>query len=189
MSPDELETLRRRPEVASSCWLRDEADKPSRDVALAAGLQWLLRTEQPEPQALCFANGVVVHAQGRRFYDFKPQGPGGGTTMVSVHVHKVEHDMDTLDVLNPLAEGEGAEVAAALAALGATVTSSWGGTDFQTFALAEDTHPSLRAAVGRHTRGCPYHPARGTLCECSWYRTGADLLKLPDVDSVPGPGV
>jgi len=40
MSSDEELSLQNRRDVVSSCCMREEADKPMRDVALAAGLQW-----------------------------------------------------------------------------------------------------------------------------------------------------
>ena len=61
------------------------------DVALAAGLQWLLRTEQPEHGALCQPNGGDRPRPGKPVLQLRPQGGGGGTTIVCARVTKVEH--------------------------------------------------------------------------------------------------
>jgi hypothetical protein len=174
--------LHDHPEAKSSCWTRDEQDKPQRAVALAAGLEWLLRSEQPAG-AVCHHLGTVIHFQGNRYFKFMPQSGQERRTIVVLNVAKVERDVNTLEVRNPLPAAEADEVAALLQEAGHPVVGRWGEAEFTSFEIRADTSPTLKAAVDRYCTGCTVHPSRGPLCECGWHNNVPQLV-LPDVDAV-----
>lgn len=166
-------------EALASAWTRREEMKPGRLVALAAGLQWLLRTEQPKG-AICQHHGVVIHTRGNRYFSFMP-GNSEGRATVAISIHKVERDMRTLELHNPLERNEMATLERDLTEMGVRVVDTWNGDgcDSGSLALAQPISPSLVAAVDLYRAGCQQHPSRNVFCDCGWFRRGADLLVLP----------
>jgi hypothetical protein len=140
---------------------------------LAAGVRWLLRTDQPATAVL------QHHGPSRRGtdldYSFCPIGPP--------HMPVVAVTDRTLNEPSPDLMKT---VAAELTRLGAAVSRQWvGGAQAMLWAssgLAVPAHPSLVAAVDRYHGGCPKHQT--VFCSrevpaCSWYRDGNALVREP----------
>lgn len=162
-----------------------EENKGERRAVLAAGLEWLTRTEQPEGTILSH-HGFSIHAKGNRVIQFTPDH-GGAVCRLSVSVAKEDRDIDTMELRNPLEEGESAAILADLEALGASVHATWGargeesgdGTAFFSVALDDAPSPTLFAAIERYRAGCPDHPSKGVFCDCGWWQQGNRLLVPP----------
>ncbi|MEV4079727.1 hypothetical protein AB0J43_05480 [Nonomuraea fuscirosea] len=144
------------------------------EQTLAAGLAWLYDTEQPD-DALVSHHGEMLPGVGNRLFGFIPQG-WDGHAIVTVEVQSVEYKVEQgYDVpANPLEAGELEDLTSQLAALGATVISTWNGHPATTgsLALQRSAHPSLLAAVSRCSVGCLEHPRESVFCKCGWWQQG-----------------
>lgn len=156
------------------------------EAVLAAGLRWLLDTEQPE-DAVIIHHGENMAGEGNRRFSFFPAG-WDGRAIIAVGVARVEwiaiNDKDRgydKAPANPLEPDELERLSATITALGEAVVSTWNGYPATTgsLALARPAHPSLRAAVQRYKAGCPEHPDNYVFCECGWYRQGYAQLIRP----------
>lgn len=176
--------------VRSAGYTAAEEDKPERAAALASGLEWLLRSEQPTG-ALLQHHGVPIHYRGGRYFSFTPTGAENRACVV-LNVSRPRRNLETMELLNPLGKYETAGVRAELEKLGATVvrqcaangTEDGTGCEHVTFVLADNPSPSLHAAVGLYRKGCPHHPASSVFCECGWWQQGDRLLVPPAETSV-----
>lgn len=140
---------------------------------LAAGVRWLLRTDQPVTAVL------QHHGLNRKgtdlTYSFIPIGPPH-PPIVAV----------TDRTLNEPSTELVKAVASELIWLRAPVSKQWVGSAqgmlWQSFGLTVPAHPSLVAAVDRYHAGCPKHQT--VFCSpedqaCGWYRDGNALVREP----------
>jgi hypothetical protein len=164
-----------------------------RQSVLAEGLAWLYTTVQPDG---AIADHGPTLAAGARAYTFHPTGPTGApVVVVTVQQPRYEQRDGDVALVNPLGDGETAEVAEALAELGVRVVDRPpGGHETASVSLAEPAHPTLLAAVRRCHDECPEH--RTVLCgqrfghaghDCPWYRRGTALLVQPPRRFAAGP--
>lgn len=149
-------------------------------AVLAAGLEWLYSTGQPDGAVLQH-HGTTLQG-GDRYYQFCPQSAFQRPVVV-VHVAAPEWSEGVRDrvLLNPLAPNELADLAAAVELLGFEVATAWNGHPGPdgSIGLRRPAHPSLLAALARYRTGCPEHPREGVFCSCGWYAAGNKLLVTP----------
>ncbi|WP_070014504.1 hypothetical protein [Streptomyces nanshensis] len=152
----------------------------SRAEALDVGLTWLYGTEQPAG-AYVTHHGIVVHADDNRHYSFSPSG-AENLPVVVVNVTHVEYGDNLNDPpKTPLDPGELETLADELAARGHTVRETWNGHPgiSGSVGLADEAHPTLRAAVETYRKGCPAHPREGVFCACPEWRAASDRAIRP----------
>lgn len=147
-------------------------------AALGAGLRWLYSTEQPA-NALVERGGVRI-ATAERIVRFLPVGIDGDPLIIV--------DAAGGPASGVLPEAELPSLAGRLGALGvATQLWHYHGTT-GTIVLASPAHPTLRAAVDRFSRGCPWHHSQ--VCDapvsaggqgCTWHLDGHKAAVWPHV--------
>jgi hypothetical protein len=163
-----------------------EFPEPDR-AALAAGIEWLYRTAQPEGAILTHHGSGCPTVHEARSYGFCPRG-GADLPAITLNAKGWSYAPDG-DLIDGVMPGEMAATAEALAELGVQVRKQWNGEGCPSggFGLTEPAHPSLIAAVNRYRAGCPVH---GTVfCgwqgsteaerNCTWYADGNHLVVQP----------
>lgn len=153
-----------------------------RDTVLDTGLRWLFDTVQPDDAHQHHLGISINLPAANRVYGFYPSeaARGGGQSVVTVDVGKVERDED-LTPLNPLGVDELASLAANLEARGLDLRQTWNGHPGVTgsVGLARPPHPTLVAAVQRYRRGCTEHPKKAVFCDCQAWRAEAGRIVNP----------
>ena len=148
---------------------------------LAAGLEWLYRTVQPEG-AIQQHHGESVGYDGSRYYGFCPSG-ALHLPVITVNAKGWGYAEDG-SLTGALGDGEMAANAAALTTLGVKIREQWNGDGciHGSFGLVEPAHPSLLAAVARYRAYCPEHesPFCGSEQGCTWYADGSRLIAGPE---------
>lgn len=152
------------------------------DVALTRGLDWLLRTEQPQG-AIVSHHGDSLKVEHNRRLRFIPAGSRDNRAPVIVlEVAAPRRRESTHD--RPLAQWglaphEIYDLVKRLQDRGHEVTSTWNGfpADSGSVALGnERLHPTMAAALENYHLGCAAHG--GTVfCNCPLWREGFDRLK------------
>lgn len=151
------------------------------DAALTAGLDWLYHTEQPA-RALVERCGVRITTSTRRLR-FLPMGLDGAPVIV---VELEPARMYPAREACALAETELAALAATLADRGLHPDHCHLQDDHGAVAMQDLAHPSLRAAVARYSRGCPWHQT--LVCDapisaggqaCPWHTDGHNAAIWP----------
>lgn len=156
--------------------MRDQ-DRQAVQGVLAAGLDWLYETTQPDG-AIITNNGLGYRATGRLRLSFAPM-----PAPVVVYIADAQYGTNPERTLrNPLTDTEILEVAALLEELGRPAINRWNGAgcDTGSFQLAGPIHPTLAAAAAKYREGCPDHT--GPLCSwdgCLWFPTGNKLIVQP----------
>lgn len=150
--------------------------------ALDRGLDWLLRTEQPEGAIVSHHGDSLKVADNRRL-SFVPAGSADGRAPVIVLEVAAPRRRETSHA-RPLAQWglaphEMDQLAAMLAERGHTVTSTWNGFPASSGSVAlggESLHPTMAAALENYRLGCAMHG--GTVfCNCKHWREGFARLK------------
>lgn len=159
--------------------------EPDRAV-LAAGIEWLFRTVQPEGAIDQHHGACYGQPDSTRYYGFCPQG-ALNLPVISVNARGWSHADHEL--VGGLEAGEMAATAEVLAALGVVIRDQWNGDGHihGSFGLTEPAHPSLIAAVDLYHAGCRSH--RPSFCgwqgrteaerACTWYVDGNRLTVQP----------
>lgn len=148
----------------------DEYVAPDRD-ALAAGIEWLYRTVQPDG-AIIQHHGTGISGAFGRYYGFCPEG-AHALPVITVQ---------TADSVSLLAAGEMAANAEVIKTLGVGVREQWNGDGCisGSFGLIEPAHPSLLAAVARYRAHCPEHESPFCSSDgCDWFSRGSRLIAGP----------
>ncbi|GAA2401485.1 hypothetical protein [Mycolicibacterium llatzerense] len=154
------------------------------EQALTAGLHWLYHTEQPA-QALVERCGVRITTSELRLR-FLPMGLDGAPVIVvelkPARMSLREAHRATCD----LAQTELATLAATLTDRGLHPDHGHLHGDHGAVALQDLAHPSLRAAVARYSRGCPWHhtlvcdaPISAGGQACPWHADGHNAAIWP----------
>lgn len=158
-------------------------------AVLAAGLDWLYRTRQPD-DAIQQHHGITLPGLGNRYYGFCPEG-ADKRPVVSVNVARPKHrDTVTYELTNPIGPNELRALTTELHSLGVRVTCTWNGHPGPHGSLGLDrpAHPSLLAAVKRYHAGCPEHPDRSVFCDCDAWSAGHKRVIAPVIRYVSGGG-
>lgn len=157
---------------------------------LAAGLRWLVDTQQPDDAILQHHGMRVQMVVDNRSIVLCPRG-WGGHPVIAVDVASHVGDEHGLP-LTRLGRGELDVWQAVLTDLGVEVVHRWNGwpAPSGSLALAGQAHPTLLAAVDRYHAGCLTHRRPdGTgqvLCQCGWYQQGYQQLVQPTIRGAHG---
>jgi hypothetical protein len=163
---------------------------PGPREVLAAGVRWLLHTEQPDDAILQHHGVTVQMVVDNRSIKLFPRGWGGHPVIAVDVASQVRDEHGRL--LTQLGRGELDVWQAVLTDLGVQVAHRWNGWPAPTgsLALAGQAHPSLLAAVDRYRAGCPDHPGltgnTGVFCQCGWYQQGYEQLVRPTIRGAHG---
>ena len=161
----------------------DEAQvfpEPSLEV-LAAGVEWLYRTVQPDA-AIQQHHGATIGYAATRYYGFCPVG-ALNLPVISVNATGWRWGAGN-SIIGALTDAEMTATATALESLGVRIREQWNGDGCVTgsFGLTEPAHPSLLAAVANYRAHCPVHksPFCGRAQNCTWYADGNRLIVGPE---------
>lgn len=153
-------------------------------AALAAGLDWLFETEQPN--ASIEHGGLMLAAGASRRLSFSPWGHTAPSVVVIdvVKPEWIDNGPNKLMTLaNPIGVTELDDLAQQIRERGYAVASTWNGHPGPSgsVGLERAAHPSLLAAAERYRAGCPDH--RSVFCGredgCGWYSRGSSLIRRP----------
>lgn len=154
------------------------------DAALTAGLDWLYHTEQPA-HALVERCGVRITTSTRRLR-FLPMGLDGAPVIVVELEPARMHIREAHRAACTLSENELSALADTLADRGLHPGHCHLHDDHGAVAMQDLAHPSLRAAVARYSRGCPWHhtlvcdaPISAGGQACPWHTDGHNAAIWP----------
>lgn len=152
------------------------------DEALDRGLDWLLRTEQPEGAVLSH-HGDSLKCHDNRRLSFVPAGSRDGNCPVIVLEVRAPRRRETTHD-RPLASWglaphEIYDLVKRLNERGHDVTSTWNGFPASTGSVAlgnDRLHPTMAAALANYRKGCAAHGG-SVFCNCDLFREGFSRLK------------
>lgn len=152
------------------------------EEALDRGLDWLLRTEQPEG-AIVSHHGDSLKCHNNRRLIFVPAGSVDNRCPVIVlevrAARRRETSHDRPLATWGLAPHEMDHLTALLAERGHEVTSTWNGFPASSGSVAlgkESLHPTMAAALENYRKGCAAHGG-SVFCNCDLFREGFTRLK------------
>lgn len=152
------------------------------DEALDRGLDWLLRTEQPDG-AIVSHHGDCLTVQDNRRLSFVPAGSHSNRAPVIVLEVAAPRRRETSHE-RPLshwglAPGETYDLVKRLQDRGHGVTGTWNGFPATSVSVAlgnDRLHPTMAAALENYRLGCAAHGG-SVFCNCPLWREGFARLK------------
>lgn len=151
---------------------------PTLEEGLERGLAWLFTTEHPEGATVSHL-GASLLCDGNRRLGFCPAGSQGRPTITLEVAHPQPRRTPRWGEVShvPLAPDELDRLSALLAARGYEEDHRWNGFPATTgsVAVAQELHPSMRAALERYRAGCRVHHG-SVFCGCATWAAGYGRL-------------